>query len=78
MLCKGLEIEGGTVFVPQEYADMCVVVKTDDSVWMWHPTEGSYLKVTISDGVPSTEGYYSGEPKQEPKFVFRLWNKETK
>lgn len=75
MLHQGLEIKGGRVYLPNQFAELAAIVKTEDAVWAWHPTDGSYFKITIEDGVPKTEAYVTEEKAEPSAFKTRLWDR---
>lgn len=74
MLHQGLEIEGGKVYLPSHFTESVAIVHTHDAVWSWHPTDGSYIKITIEDGTPKTEAYASAVKEEPEAFKVKLWS----
>ncbi len=68
---EGLDIKGGTVFLPDDAKSDSVVVNTDDAVWIWQASTGTYIKITIKDGVPVTEA--SIKKPSDPEKVNKTW-----
>ena len=66
-------IDGAQVWLPGQIVDEHIIINTGDELWMWSHINGSYIKISIKDGVPVTDGFVK-QPPPEDKRVSKKWN----